>query len=70
MEVSNIVDSFFVKFVLWGILIVLVYYIVGGICYLLMDFGYFEELEFGVVSVKVVFVVMVVLFLLVGVLVW
>ncbi|EKF9070184.1 succinate dehydrogenase cytochrome b556 subunit [Vibrio cholerae] len=67
---SNIVDSFFVKFVLWGILTALAYHIAGGIRHLLMDLGHFEELESGAASAKVAFAATVVLSLLAGVLVW
>ncbi|MEW4557206.1 succinate dehydrogenase, cytochrome b556 subunit, partial [Vibrio cholerae] len=70
MEASNIVDSFFVKFVLWGILTALAYHIAGGIRHLLMDLGHFEELESGAASAKVAFAATVVLSLLAGVLVW
>ncbi|HGF7190020.1 TPA: succinate dehydrogenase cytochrome b556 subunit [Vibrio cholerae] len=70
MEASNFVDSFFVKFVLWGILTALAYHIAGGIRHLLMDLGHFEELESGAASAKVAFAATVVLSLLAGVLVW
>ena len=36
MEASDIVDGFFVKFILWGILTALAYHIAGGIRHLLM----------------------------------
>lgn len=70
MEANNLVDSFLVKFVLWGILTALAYHIVGGIRHLLMDLGHFEELESGATSAKVAFVTTLVLSLLAGVLVW
>ncbi len=70
MEAADIVDSFFVKFILWGILTALSYHIVGGIRHLCMDLGYFEELESGAKSAKVSFIVTAVLSLLAGVLVW
>ncbi|MGF1724163.1 succinate dehydrogenase cytochrome b556 subunit [Photobacterium nomapromontoriensis] len=66
----SIVDSFFVKFVLWGILTALFYHLVVGIRHLLMDMGYFEEMETGIVSAKVSFVIVAVLSLFVGGLVW
>ncbi|MDD1784405.1 succinate dehydrogenase cytochrome b556 subunit [Enterovibrio sp. ZSDZ35] len=67
---SEIVNSFFVKFVLWGILTALAYHIVGGIRHLLMDMKYFEELETGAQSAQVAFGVTAVLSVLAGVLVW
>ncbi|MDA9557825.1 succinate dehydrogenase, cytochrome b556 subunit, partial [Vibrio sp.] len=69
-EVEAIVDGFFVGFILWGILTALAYHVVVGIRHLLMDFGYFEELETGAKSAKVSFVITAVLSLLAGVLVW
>ncbi|EWS68205.1 succinate dehydrogenase [Vibrio vulnificus] len=70
MEASDIVDSFFVKFILWGILSALAYHIAGGIRHLMMDLGHFEELESGAMSAKVAFAATAVLSLLAGILVW
>ncbi|EHK9546110.1 succinate dehydrogenase cytochrome b556 subunit [Vibrio alginolyticus] len=70
MEAADIVDSFFVKFILWGILTALAYHIAGGIRHLLMDLGHFEELDSGTMSAKVAFGVTAVLSLLAGILVW
>ncbi|EOY2074098.1 succinate dehydrogenase cytochrome b556 subunit [Vibrio alginolyticus] len=70
MEAADIVDSFFVKFILWGILTALAYHIAGGIRHLLMDLGHFEELDSGTMSAKVVFGATAVLSLLAGILVW
>ncbi|MGR5061802.1 succinate dehydrogenase cytochrome b556 subunit [Photobacterium sp. DNB22_13_2] len=67
---TGIVDSFFVKLVLWGILTALFYHIVVGIRHLLMDMGYFEEMETGIKSAKVSFVIVGVLSLFAGGLVW
>ena len=70
MEASDIVDGFFVKFILWGILTALAYHIAGGIRHLLMDLGHFEELESGAMSAKVAFGATAVLSLFAGVFVW
>ncbi|MBV7299632.1 succinate dehydrogenase cytochrome b556 subunit [Enterovibrio paralichthyis] len=67
---SDIVNSFFAKFVLWGILTALAYHIVGGIRHLLMDMKYFEELESGSQSARVAFGITAVLSVLAGILVW
>ncbi|MEZ8824908.1 succinate dehydrogenase cytochrome b556 subunit [Vibrio sp. 10N.261.55.A7] len=69
-EATDIVDGFFVKFILWGIATALAYHIVGGIRHLMMDLGYFEELDTGALSAKVAFAATAVLSLLAGVLVW
>ncbi|MFV8411457.1 succinate dehydrogenase cytochrome b556 subunit [Vibrio owensii] len=70
MEAADIVDSFFVKFILWGILTALAYHIAGGVRHLLMDLGHFEELDSGAMSAKVAFGATTVLSLLAGILVW
>ncbi|MEZ8142227.1 succinate dehydrogenase cytochrome b556 large subunit [Enterovibrio norvegicus FF-33] len=67
---ADIVDSFFAKFILWGILTALAYHIVGGIRHLLMDMKYFEELESGNMSAKVAFGITAVLSVLAWGLVW
>ena len=67
---ANIVDSFFVKFVLWGVLTALFYHIVVGVRHLLMDLGYFEEMETGIASTKVSFAIVAVLVVFAGGLVW
>jgi succinate dehydrogenase / fumarate reductase cytochrome b subunit len=70
MEAADIVDSFFVKFILWGILTALAYHIAGGIRHLMMDLGYFEELDSGTMSAKAAFGATAVLSLLAGIMVW
>lgn len=69
-QAYDLVDGFFVTFILWGILTALAYHIVGGLRHLAMDLGYFEELESGAMSAKVSFIITAVLSLLAGVLVW
>jgi succinate dehydrogenase / fumarate reductase cytochrome b subunit len=67
---AEMVDSFFVKFILWGILTALSYHIAGGVRHLIMDLGYFEELESGTNTAKIAIAVTIVLSVLAGVLVW
>lgn len=69
-QAADYIDGFFVTFIMWGILTALAYHIVVGIRHLLMDMGYFEELESGTQSAKVAFAIIAVLSLLAGVLVW
>ena len=68
--VVAIMDNFLVKLVLWGILTALAYHIVGGLRHLVMDMGYWEELESGNQSARVAFVITAILAVLAGVLVW
>jgi succinate dehydrogenase / fumarate reductase, cytochrome b subunit len=70
IEASEIVDGFFVKLILWGILTALSYHIAGGIRHLIMDLGYFEELESATLTAKIAFAATVVLSLMAGILVW
>ena len=70
-QAASIMDSFFAKFILWGILTALAYHVVVGVRHMLMDFGYLEEtFEAGKRSANISFVITVVLSLLAGVLVW
>ncbi len=71
LRAAEIMDSFIVKFIVWGILVALAYHIVGGIRHLLMDFGYIEEdFAVGKRSANISFIITVVLSILAGVLVW
>ncbi|MGM7921835.1 succinate dehydrogenase cytochrome b556 subunit [Yersinia enterocolitica] len=71
MQAAAVMNSFFVKFIFWGILTALAYHVCGGIRHLLMDFGYVEEsLAAGIRSAQVVMVLTLVLSVLAGVLVW
>ncbi len=71
MQAATIMNSFFVKFIFWGILTALGYHICGGIRHLLMDFGYLEEnLAVGTRSAQVAMGLTLVLSVLAGVLVW
>ena len=68
---ATIMDGFFAKFIMWGILTALAYHAVGGIRHMLMDFGYLAEtLQAGTRSAQVAFGITVVLSILAGVLVW
>ena len=66
----SITDSGLVTLMLWGILTALFYHIVLGVRHLLMDLGYFEEMEAGLASTKVSFVIVAILSVFAGVLVW
>lgn len=71
IQATAIMDSFIVKFIMWGILTALAYHAIGGIRHMLMDFGYLDEtLAVGKLSANVTFVITIVLSILAGVLVW
>ncbi|QKJ86406.1 succinate dehydrogenase cytochrome b subunit [Paramixta manurensis] len=70
-QAAAVMDSFVVKFIVWGILTALAYHIAGGIRHMLMDFGFLgETLAIGTRSAQVAFGITVVLSILAGVLVW
>lgn len=70
LDVVEILDGFFVWFILWGILTALAYHIVGGLRHLVTDFGYWDEPESSALSAKVAFGVTAVLSVLAGIMVW
>ncbi|MGO4998588.1 succinate dehydrogenase cytochrome b556 subunit [Oceanisphaera sp. W20_SRM_FM3] len=70
LNVVDILDGFFVWFILWGMLTALAYHIVGGLRHLATDLGYWEELESGALSAKVALGVTAVLSVLAGIMVW
>ena len=67
---KSLMDGFFPKLILWGILSALFYHLVAGCKHLLMDMGIGETLEGGQAGAKVVLAVSVVLILAAGVWVW
>ncbi len=70
-QAASIMDSFFAKFIMWGILTALAYHVVGGIRHMLADFGVMAEtLQVGTRSAQAAFGITVVLSILAGVLVW
>ncbi|NIH15410.1 succinate dehydrogenase cytochrome b556 subunit [Serratia symbiotica] len=71
MQAAAIMNSFIVKFILWGILTALAYHICGGVRHLLMDFGCIvESLAAGNRSAQVAICLTIVLSVLAGVWVW
>lgn len=71
LTASSVMSSFFVKFIMWGILTALAYHVVVGIRHIMMDTGVLEEtLVAGKRSAMISFVITVVLSILAGVLVW
>lgn len=70
-QAQAIIDTFLVKFILWGILTALAYHVVGGVRHLLMDLGFGEEnLAVASRSARIAFAITIVLSLLAGGLVW
>ena len=63
-------NSFFAKFVAWGLVSSLLYHLFAGVKHLVMDFGYCEELESGTLAAKITLASGVVATLLAGVWIW
>jgi succinate dehydrogenase / fumarate reductase cytochrome b subunit len=68
--VQAIMDGFFAKLIVWGILSALAYHLVAGIRHMLMDAGLGETLQGGVLGSKLIIAVSVILIVLLGVWVW
>ena len=63
-------ESFLAKLIAWGLVSALLYHFFAGIKHLVMDVGYFEELESGRLAAKVTLIVAAVAILLAGVWIW
>jgi len=58
------------KFVAIGTLSALIYHILGGVRHMIMDMGYWEELNSGDISAKSIIAAWIILSVLVGVVLW
>jgi succinate dehydrogenase / fumarate reductase cytochrome b subunit len=58
------------KFVAIGTISALIYHILGGVRHMVMDMGYWEELQSGDISAKVIIAGWIILTILVGVVLW
>ncbi|MEH6578241.1 MAG: succinate dehydrogenase, cytochrome b556 subunit [Amphritea sp.] len=63
-------ESFFARLIAWGLVSALLYHFFAGIKHLVMDFGYFEELESAEMAAKATLAVAAVSILLAGVWIW
>ena len=70
VEVQALFVSPFGKFVIWGMLTALFYHLSAGIRHLVMDKGYWENMESGLISAKAVFILSIVFSVIVGCWVW
>lgn len=69
-SIATLLDSSFVKFVVWAVLAGLIYHSVAGVKHLIMDMGYGETYEGGVLGSRLTFLVSAVLIALAGLWVW
>ncbi len=68
--VKGLFSGFIAKFIAWGTLTVLAYHVIGGIRHLIMDMGYWEELESGNSSAVISLVLWVIVSVLAGGWLW
>ena len=69
-QIQGYLDGFFFKFIIFGCLSALTFHVLAGVRHLFMDMGYFEELDSGNTSAKLVFVLWVVKSAAIGVWLW
>ncbi|MDT0594471.1 succinate dehydrogenase, cytochrome b556 subunit [Glaciecola petra] len=69
-QVVQLMQGFFGKFIAIGTLSALTYHILGGLRHLVMDMGYWEELESGNTSANVTIGLWIVLTIVIGVVLW
>ncbi len=69
-QVSSLMTGFIAKFIAWGTLAALAYHLLAGVRHLLMDMGYFEELESGNSSAVATLALWVVIAIALGVWLW
>jgi succinate dehydrogenase / fumarate reductase cytochrome b subunit len=58
------------KFVSIGTISALIYHVLGGVRHMIMDMGYWEELQSGDLSAKAIIAAWIILTILVGVVLW
>lgn len=69
-QIESIMTSFIAKFIGWGILTALGFHLIIGLRHLVMDMGYWEELDSGRISAVISIVLSVIFSVLVGVWLW
>jgi succinate dehydrogenase / fumarate reductase cytochrome b subunit len=69
-SLASMLSSPVAKLILWAVLAGLIYHSVAGVKHLVMDMGYGETFEGGVLGSRITFVVSAILIALAGVWVW
>jgi succinate dehydrogenase / fumarate reductase cytochrome b subunit len=68
--VATLADSVFCKLIVWAVVAALIFHTLAGIKHLIMDLGYGETLEGGMVGAKLVFIVAAILIVMMGAYLW
>jgi len=63
-------ESFIAKFIAWGLTSAVLYHFLAGLKHLVMDAGYWEEIESGRAAAKATLIIAAVAILLAGVWIW
>ena len=69
-SIISMMDAWYGKVISIGTLSVLSYHIIGGIRHVIMDMGYWEELDSGNISAQIAMGLWVVLTVVLGVILW
>ena len=59
-----------VRFLVWAMVSALIYHFLAGLRHLMMDMGYFEELNTGRISSLIVMILSIILIIILGVSLW
>ena len=70
VSIAALLDSSLVKIVVWAIVAGLIYHSVAGVKHLIMDMGYGESYEGGVLGSRITFVVSAIMIALAGLWIW
>lgn len=64
-SIVSFLHNYFVIFIMWGFLTALTYHLFAGIRHMLMDLGYFEEIDSGRKSAIVVMIITIIFSLII-----
>lgn len=70
VQAQQVMANPVVRFLIWGFLTALGYHLISGIRHIIMDLGFWEEIESGKVSAVIVIALAVILAVLAGVWLW
>ncbi|TRW49520.1 succinate dehydrogenase, cytochrome b556 subunit [Aliidiomarina halalkaliphila] len=70
VQAQNVLANPVIKFVIWGFITALGYHVLAGLRHMVMDLGYWEELDSGNTSAVVTVILAVVLAVLAGIWLW
>ncbi|WWO95336.1 MAG: succinate dehydrogenase, cytochrome b556 subunit [Candidatus Dasytiphilus stammeri] len=70
-KIKNFLSTFFIKIIVWCILTVIIYHVIGGIRHILMDFGGLAETQISATrSAYIVLIFTIIFSFILGVFIW